>query len=714
MRNLAGRLTARSNAELMRIAEFWQTIVRGRDRHAVVGQLYREMREVRSARDVWARLDANERAIVSLMALDDQDERSWTLRELSDSLGWELEETRERAIDLYRKGLVYREGDDDELPVGELPRVFLPRELTSSFRRVQDEIDAGPLERVPLPALLALLDETELEQAATIWGVEVYPGLQDRENIARQLTQAMEDPDQRTAVIAGLSNDARAVWTLLVQREDGAAPLAELLEAAGIDGSEIAAAQRGRNALGELEECLLAWHSYGHEESRQVFVPNSIRERRRHIEREARVPQPVQAPATADLWIHPWALPWDMLTLLREVSKRPPPAPLTSPHLWKQRIGGRLWNSGSEDHISGYLAFLAALGRNENVFQDGVGDENGILQPGRAWKQWRTRSFADQYSHLIWWWLASPEWIESTDQSGVIVNRAALPQFRRKLIALMSQLDVGVWFDFEDAARWVADIDPDILGEEAAIATSAALAAPLGHPDRSRLATAAVVQAELATAFAWFGLTEMGRLAGGEVVMRTTDVLQGVQAGGPLQEEAPPAGPAIIVQSTGEIELRAPSPLRVWALSAFADPVSLRPVASYTITETSLRRALEDGPTLDDVTRFLEEESGTSPSAELAEHMQSWAAADRQVTIRLTAELIPNAEVDRAGLRSVVSEAGLELAGDEERVQILLPDDHEHPGQLHALMDLLTQAGYRTRMHRPPGLRSRENDPGGQ
>ena len=52
----------------------------------------------------------------------------------------------------------------------------------------------------PFSALLALLDDTELEQAASLWGVEVLPGLQDRDDLAGQIMQALEDPVRRKSV----------------------------------------------------------------------------------------------------------------------------------------------------------------------------------------------------------------------------------------------------------------------------------------------------------------------------------------------------------------------------------------------------------------------------------------------------------------------------------------------------------------------------------
>jgi len=707
MRNLAGRLTARSSADLMRIAEFWQSVVYGRDRHAVVGQLYREMREVRSARDVWARLDLPEREIISLMALDDQEERSWTLPELAGTLGVAFESTRETAIGLYRKGLLYREGDDDELPVGELPKLFLPRELTSTFRRVHDEIDAGPLERVSFSVLLALLDETELEQAASFWGVEVQPGLQDRDDIARQLSQAVLDTDRRDLVIAGLSADGRRLWTLLAGREVPVAQLAEILNEAGITGEGLAVVQRQRNVVGELEDRLLAWHSYGQDESRNLFVPDSFREQRRHIQRSVAMPTQIETPPEVVGWNHPWAVPWDLLTLLREVSGRntSPPA-FTVIHQWQERLAGKLWNTGGDEYLANYLRFLTALGRNENVFQEE--DEEGAPRPGRSWKAWRARSFPDQISHLIWWWTASPGWIEASTRSTVFVEYAALPQFRRKLLALMNQLEAGTWFSMGEVSRWVASIDPDILGDEAAIATAGALDVPPGHPGWSEAATATVVQEELESAFAWFGLIDMAIAETGMRCMRTTEMLAILQREGPIGDVPQPAGPAIQLTEDGIFELRAPSPVRVWSLSAFAELIALRPVAYYRITETSLRRALAEGPTLLDITGYLEAEMNSPLPSELRQQYQEWSIIDRLVQVRLTAEISTGSNQADDYLKGILREAGWELGSREKGFSALLPENVPAAEGMERVLGLLRGAGYFPNVKGPSELPSGE------
>ncbi|MGD9711358.1 MAG: hypothetical protein AB7V46_04735 [Thermomicrobiales bacterium] len=714
MRNLAGRLTARTNQELMRIAEFWQVVVGGRDRHTVVGQLYREMREVRSARDVRERLNDRERAVIRQLALDDEDERSWTLPALSAALGWAEQDTREVAIALYRKGILYREGDDDELPVGELPRVFLPRELTASFRRVQDEIDAGSLDRVPFPALLALLDDTEIDQAATDWGIEVLPGLQDREELTRQLVQAIQEPDRRASILAGLSADARDLWSRMMER-DGPSALQDIVsEVRALEGDGIAASQRRRNAIGQLEERLLVWHSYGPDEKRMLFTPAEMRQRRRMIEREARAPQPVSEAIAVAPWLHRWAVPWDLMTLLRGVSaSHQQEVSLIAPsRTWLEQIAARLWIAGGEDQTLNYLTFLAALGQNENVLQvEEAADAR--VQPGRSWKHWRSYSFSEQFSHLVWWWTASPDWNECAVRTDVIVRNAALPQFRRKLLALIDQLEAGEWFECEAVGRWIAEVDPDILGEDAAIATAASFDVPAGHPEWGKRATSLVIQRELETALTWFGFIETGTVDSGRQVMRTTDALRAIQSENAVVDDAQPAGPAMLMLGDGTIELRIPSPVRVWALSAFATLVHFRPAPTYRITEQSLRRALSQGPVVGDVISYLESETGEALHATVREDFEKWAQSERAVRVRRLIELTPDSESEEERLRTLLREGGWDLDDHGRGLQVLLSEEASADQQHEALITILRRSGYQIKQYRPPDRPLSENGESG-
>src|SRR5215218_1133974 len=258
MRNLLGRLHARSPEELSRIASAWQVSVSGGDKLGQVSQLYRAMSDPRTARDMWERLPADERALIAQFALGHETARS--LGEIAGALEQTEADVRQTATRLYHKGIIAREGDDDPLPVGEAARLFLPRELADRFQRVQDEIGAGDVSGTPLRTLVSLLDEREVEEAAETWGVRVIAGIRTRDELLRHLLQNVGEPQRLAAVERTLNRDAARIWQTLWAAPDGKpVALAEVVASSGLSMENAGQAQRLRQALTDLEEALLVW-----------------------------------------------------------------------------------------------------------------------------------------------------------------------------------------------------------------------------------------------------------------------------------------------------------------------------------------------------------------------------------------------------------------------------------------------------------------------
>src|SRR5262245_14886618 len=107
MRNLLGRLNARTTEELTRIAAAWQVPLSSGDRLGMVSRLYRALADPRTARDCWDRLPEDERAMVRLLAVSE--ETALTLPDLADHLEISEEEVRQTAVHLYHKAIVARE-----------------------------------------------------------------------------------------------------------------------------------------------------------------------------------------------------------------------------------------------------------------------------------------------------------------------------------------------------------------------------------------------------------------------------------------------------------------------------------------------------------------------------------------------------------------------------------------------------------------------------
>ena len=293
MKNLLGRLNARSQEDVARIATTWRIAVDGTDKLGMVATVYRALTDIRTIRDVWDALPEDERALI--VALDGTPPVPLTIPDLATKLNVAESEIRRRATSLFQKGLVVREGDDAELRVGELPKLFLPREIASLIRRVRAEMAAGDVSNAPLESLLVTLDDVEIEQTADAWGVHVIAGLKSRAELIRQLMNQIDDPLRRETITAKLTGaPAENLASTARQTERRTDRYQRSAGRGGIERTRPRAVHRGRLALAELEDKLLVWHSYGPNGEREVFIPAGILE----PGRRAAIDVPAPAPST--------------------------------------------------------------------------------------------------------------------------------------------------------------------------------------------------------------------------------------------------------------------------------------------------------------------------------------------------------------------------------------------------------------------------------
>ncbi|MBL8127041.1 MAG: hypothetical protein JNM64_05350, partial [Chloroflexia bacterium] len=259
------------------MAEAWAVPAVGESKSDVVAALYRAMTDPRAMRDLWEQFAPQERVLAAFLADVADQERPPTVADLATVLDASVDDARVVATRLYRLGVLAREGDDDPLPVGEEPRLLMPREVALNVRRVQDEIAAGDLAASPLRVLIELMDDAELESAARAWGSPVLPGVASRAEVAARVLRSVADPRRLARVVSRRSRDAAAIWQE-IQRAASPQPLGEILERVGLAGAQGQAVARQRAALTELESALLVWHTYHRDGSRWLFMPHDIRE----------------------------------------------------------------------------------------------------------------------------------------------------------------------------------------------------------------------------------------------------------------------------------------------------------------------------------------------------------------------------------------------------------------------------------------------------
>jgi hypothetical protein len=670
MRNLMGRLNTRPDEELQRIAVAWLLPGTARDRAALIAQLMRAMTDLRTVRDFWTRRTSGEQDLIAWFVANGS-EQGATIAELTTELGQDDTVVRPIATKLYQAGALATTARQQPMAVGEVPRLFLPRELGQLFARIQDERDAGDISDATPSALLELLDDADIQRAAELWGLESMPGLRTRRELTEGLLELVAYPDRRAAVERKLGWDARRALATVAELPAGqTVPLAELAEELELDPTQPRTADRLRSALGELEESLLVWHVWLPDNGRALFQPLWQPLQIAPALDRQHAPAPVSASPVELEPRHPAALAWDLLTCLRWLGAGTAAvAHLSSATMrTRRRLDALLWNRGGEEPLPGYLEFLAALADRDNLLDPPDAD----TRVNRSLRAWRDRSFDDQTSQLISWWLGATTWIEAQDQEEVVVSGAHWPQFRRRLLVLLPELDPERWYRLDDLARWLSHRSADALGDAVQIATARPVDASLDRSTERFSSLQHVVERTLRSGFAWFGLVAIGHIPSiGEVVQITA---AGLHAGGVGMPEtrATPSGSAIAIHPDLTVTLRSPTPVRVWSLTAFADQIRLEPEADYRITNRSLKRALSAGFRVDDVITFLERQAGAALDEGEAAQLHTWAETFGRVW--LSPALIVQAEQDEetralrvplqaAGLRTTSQADGLLVEG---------------------------------------------------
>lgn len=663
MRNLMGRLNARSDDELQRISVAWLLPGAARDRAALIAQLMRAMLDLRAARDFWMRRPHDEREMIALFVASGS-EQGMTIAELTGQLGHDEAATRAVATRLYQAGVLATATRPQPLAIGEQPQLFLPRELAQLFARIQDELDAGDISQAPLTALLELLDDADMQRAAELWGLESMPGLRTRRELTEGLLELATYPERRAAVEGKLGWDARRILANVGELPAGqATSLAEVAESLELDPGQARTAERLRNALTELEEALLVWHAFLPDSGRVLFMP-IWQPLAIEPERDRQLPAaPVEGEPERRAPLRSFALAWDLLTVLRWLGAGTPAvAPLAqATNRSRLRLDEHLWNRGQEEPLPGYLEFLAALAQHENLL-DVPDAETGA---NRALRGWRSRSFVEQTDRLTFAWLGAATWIEAMDQEEVVVSGAHWPQFRRRLLVLLPELDSDRWYRLDDVARWLSRRSSDALGEAVQIATARPVDASLDRSAERLSSMEHVIRRTLRGAFNWFGLVEVAHIPAIGEVVRVTDA--GLAAAG-AREAAPvpdSEGLALAIHPDLTVSLLAPSPVRIWALTAFADQVRLSPEAEYRITSRSLKRALTAGFRVEDVVTFLERQSGSPVDGVAGAQLMAWAETLGRVWLAPALVIQAEQEEETRTLRAVLEASGLRVTPHE-------------------------------------------------
>jgi hypothetical protein len=709
-RNLMGRLNARTPDDLQRIAAFWRVPIPEGDRGRQIGALYRAMTDIRHARDT-------DREIVRELVV--RDLTGSTVDEIAELTGIRPATAREAAIRLFHGGVLAREGDSQELPIGTLPRLFLPREVASQMRRVQDELDAGDLSGTSLRVILETLDDTELEEAATRWGIRVIPGQRRRHDLIQQILRQVDQPDRVESMAASQASLASAIWTLArqsapepVARDDAISTAARAAHIS-LPRDPARSTAMVLEALGSLESSLLVIHTYRRDGTRWLFVPQEIANAGEKPRALPLLPaQPVAADrVAADEGVPSYAIAWDLLTLLRDIATHGAPTWVPGEPVsrtWQRRLNRRLWFAGEDVPPTGYVGFLLYLGMSVNVLVASdqplpPGSDRKAIRPivTREVRTWTRLGFDAQIARLLSGWIECDLWLEGREREEIEIWGADWQGMRRRLVDAIDGLDGENWYEVGALSHRLAEQHPDMLGGTFTAASARAI--PAGTDERTA-SIAQVLAIEIETAFTWFGKVQTGRTRpAGMAVRRVTPP--------PARPRGIANMPVLAIVDDGAITLHAPAPIHIWSLTAFGDAEDLRPVATYRLRQASVGRALGQGFDLAQITAYLEQQSGEPLPDTITSRLRAWTVGYRRVRLQRAVTVRSDASDQLPELREALKAAGVTIAGDlpDGQLVVLVPDGPDGTPHEEGLLAILRANGFAGQWSapRPPESGSR-------
>lgn len=649
MRNLLVHLRARGLEDLRRIADCWGVLLTGRTTDDHVAHLYRTMRDPWTIRDRAETLTTAEWAIIdAILALPTN--TAIARRDLPTATGQTLDSLAAATASLIACGILAT--DDTADAIG------LPRELATAFARVRDERLLGPAldPSTPLRGLLATLEGGELEEAAEAWGLRVTPGTVSRDALTDDLLARLDLPEQRRAVISGLTGDADRLFAAL-REAGGRQDLATLRHKLDLTAPAL------REALRALNRRLLAWHVWdaplpdGTALGRTLIVPRDVLVRRRPQKDEPPALTPVTA-APPDRPQHPYSAAWDLLTILQRLSQ--------GRLAWREgdeernatalrRLAPSLWQATSEGRAPvGYVPFLLALARWEGLIR---AEEDELEAHEPALEAWRGRDFPDQTRILFNRWRTAAEWPEGLSQDDLQLTSVDFPAARNALLAELRACAIGTWYDAATLATRIARLRPQLLGGSFHAARASG---PAGT--REEVTTAAV------TVILHGALVPLGLLREGvqdkstkraQPALALTDI-----AGWLLGQRAAPPTPSVgdrplAVGADFSILLFRPTPRRIWTLGALAEQQRLDTASSYQLTEASVRRGIASGLSAEQIATFLERGGGAPLPQNVAFTLRDWTRGHEGVRLTRALILHPDATASPDRLRAALERAKL-------------------------------------------------------
>lgn len=662
MKNLLGRLMSRPFDELRVIAATWGTLTRDPNppQNDLAIAVYHTMMDRSAVRGVWEGLSPEERSFVG-----------WLLNQrnmlaLADELPAQLDRPpveveallgrvrRAGLIDvdeaLVRGSRVVSSGDNlyawatrSQPEATRRKVVSISTEGAKVLREVIDEArlyaTSTPFEE-PFAALLGNLTEEDVQRIATTWKLPEAARYYKSELIG-VMGEFLATGQGRELLLTQLPPSSQALFTYL-EGNAGKDTASGARKHFGWDEREL------RSALIPLVQRALVWDILAGDR-RFLFVPTDLSQNGNSAggsngagkappymqpKLEARPPHSAEARLS-------YEMAWDLLTLLSTAAQGDLQLTLQDTRITK-RVAKKINDSflQPEDLKAGsdYIDIVVHMAQSLGLLSQTADAENGA-QPtlrltSRA-EDWARLSFDAQRRRLYGLWQEDRKWSEPATYGTIYWWNSDLTGGRKRLVHHLLELPVGQWTSLDSFLRKIHMTEPFLIWPQDELVRRFGLRALQGFRSQWFEIEGRIIADMLKTMLHWLGVVEIGRdkpkrFISFRVTAEGRALLDPEQA---ADSVAPPAK-TLLVQPNFEVLVLHPDSRVLWKLVRMADLVRHDRVSVYVLNKESVMRAVEAGMSPEEITGFLNTNTGKALPQNVAHSIGDWARMLKRLTIQ--------------------------------------------------------------------------------
>lgn len=305
----------------------------------------------------------------------------------------------------------------------------------------------------------------------------------------------------------------------------------------------------------------------------------------------------------------------------------------------------KLQGISREEHWP-YVRFLRLLALGAGLIRVGA---DAQLKPTHEALDWMRLPALERAHRLLEGWIASG-WDELSAFLGLKIEyafRRDLAATKRALLRLIGQAPMDQWVSFNDFVAAVKLKEPDFARPDGDFDTwriTNHYRQPIDGFEHWDAVEGELLKAVAGGTLRWLGLTDLGIQGDEPISFRLNNTGLALLANGPGTNQ--PAEELLVIQPNFEVVVPAYASLYArFQLGRIAETVNNEETALYRLTKRSLQQALERRLELDEIVRFLEEQSGRALPQNVLATLREWGGQHGQVSLRRAALLAADSPV---------------------------------------------------------------------